>query len=168
MCPADPVLHLLPLGPLPGPVQNHKHLVIVDLGFSVWCEEELSGGRREQNQPKTPHSSPGALSQSTVCLFTAQGVNGAFMSLSGLGQNTTTEKNNCLNPKLFNSQRLFQKNNSSRKEICVTSGSRSVFLPGPLLWMNMLDERGQCPPAPMEGSVTVFLKEQTEPRASLG
>lgn len=105
---------------------------------------------------------------SPVCLFTAQGVNGAFMSLSGLGQDTTTEKNNCLNPKLFNSQRLFQKSNSSRKEICVTSGSQSVFLPGPLLWVNMLDERGQCPPAPVEGSVTVFLKEQTEPRASLG
>lgn len=53
---------------------------------------------------------------SSPCLSKARGVNSAFISLSGLGQDTTTQKNSCFNPRLFNNQWLFHKNYSSRKE----------------------------------------------------
>lgn len=48
--------------------------------------------------------------------FQSLGIGAAFMSPSGLGQDTTTEENNHLNPRLSSSQRLFQKNGSSREE----------------------------------------------------
>lgn len=74
--------------------------------------------REEGNQTNPEHPGPAwepFLSGFQCVSFRAQGVNEVFISPSGLGQDTTTEKNSCLNPRLFNSQRLFHKNNSSRK-----------------------------------------------------
>lgn len=50
--PANPVQYctLFPPALTPGPVQKLKQLVIVDLGFPVWCGEELRGGE-EGNKP---------------------------------------------------------------------------------------------------------------------
>lgn len=72
---------------------------------------ERGGG----TNPKPHGLALGLCLGSSICLFKAQGVNRAFISLNGLGQDTTTEKNSCLNPRLFNSQWLFHKNYSSRK-----------------------------------------------------
>lgn len=104
---------------IPQPVQKLKQVVIVDLGFLFGVGKNQGMARKgTKSIPSTRVSSPKHQSciclQSNVCLLSAQGVNGAFMSLSGLGQDTNKEKNNCLNLKLFNSQRLFQKHNSSR------------------------------------------------------
>lgn len=81
----------------------------------------MRGETRErggETNPKPHGPALGLCLGSSICLFKAQEVNRAFISLSGLGQDTTTEKNSCLNPRLFDSQWLFHKNYSSRKGRC--------------------------------------------------
>lgn len=154
---------LFPPAHTPGPVQKLKQLVIVDLGFPVWCGEELRGGE-EGNKPtqnaRVQHWSFVWL-DSNVCLFSAQGVNGAFMFPSGLGQDTATEKNNCLNPKLFNSQRLFQKKiPAGKRDLCDIRQPK--YLPArPFALGEHTRWERSVSPSTNGGGREVFLKEQT-------
>lgn len=71
--------------------QKQRQLGIVDLGFPVSWEEKPE--TREKEGGSKPHGPAlGLCLDSNLCLFRAQEVNRAFISLSGLGQDTTTEK----------------------------------------------------------------------------
>lgn len=108
----------LPWALTPPPVQKFKQVVIVDLGFLFGVRKNQGVGRKGTKRTPNTRVQPWSCIclECSVCLFSAQRVSGVFMFLSGLGHDTDAEKNNCLNPNLLNSRRLFQKNNPSRKE----------------------------------------------------
>lgn len=116
---ADPVPHALPWALTTPPVQELEHLVIVHrVSCLVWGRIKRWGGK-EQNQPGAPESSSGAVSvYSPVDVLSELRVRGASMSLSGLGQDTNTEKNSCSNPKLFNKGRFRKTITPGKGDVC--------------------------------------------------
>lgn len=58
-------------------------------------------------------------------VFSVLRVNGVFMSLSGLGQDTDTEKNNCLNPKL-QSKAVSEKQFPQERDLCDVRQPKSL------------------------------------------